>query len=32
MIPLDKAGWLLDQIRDADSQSRDRLGFASLDW
>jgi 2-dehydro-3-deoxyphosphooctonate aldolase (KDO 8-P synthase) len=32
MVPLGKIGWLLDQIREADSLSRDRLGFASLDW
>jgi 2-dehydro-3-deoxyphosphooctonate aldolase (KDO 8-P synthase) len=32
MVPLDKIGWLLDQIREADALSRDRLGFASLDW
>jgi 2-dehydro-3-deoxyphosphooctonate aldolase (KDO 8-P synthase) len=32
MIPLDRAGWLLDQIREADALSRDRLGFATLDW
>ena len=32
MIPLDRAGWLLDQIREAAALSRDRLGFATLDW
>jgi 2-dehydro-3-deoxyphosphooctonate aldolase (KDO 8-P synthase) len=32
MIPLDKIGWLLDQIRETDSLSRDRLGFVPLDW
>jgi 2-dehydro-3-deoxyphosphooctonate aldolase (KDO 8-P synthase) len=32
MVPLDKIGWLLDQIGEADALSRDRLGFAALDW
>jgi 2-dehydro-3-deoxyphosphooctonate aldolase (KDO 8-P synthase) len=32
MIPLDKVGWLLDQIREADDLSRKKLGFATLDW
>ncbi|MDR3322180.1 MAG: 3-deoxy-8-phosphooctulonate synthase [Synergistaceae bacterium] len=32
MVPLDKTAWLLDQIREADALSREKLGFASLDW
>jgi 2-dehydro-3-deoxyphosphooctonate aldolase (KDO 8-P synthase) len=32
MVPLDKIRWLLGQIREADSLSRDKLGFATLDW
>jgi 2-dehydro-3-deoxyphosphooctonate aldolase (KDO 8-P synthase) len=32
MVPLDKAGPLLDQIRRTDALSRNELGFAGLDW
>ena len=32
MVPLGKIEWLLDQIKEADALSRDRLGFATLGW
>jgi 2-dehydro-3-deoxyphosphooctonate aldolase (KDO 8-P synthase) len=32
MVPLEKAGWLLDQIKEADNLSREKLGFSTLDW